>query len=102
MEPPVALPRNASVQRRPDAFARRYSGRGRLATLLALFRVFRYLFPLWAALVLYLMVKGFLFSPYQFAGPEAFKIGLLLILGALLAFIGAFWVLKSRRGRLYI
>jgi hypothetical protein len=37
---------------------------GLLATLLALFRVFRYLFPLWAALVLYLMVKGFLFSPY--------------------------------------
>jgi hypothetical protein len=75
---------------------------GLLATLLALFRVFRYLFPLWAGLVLYLMVKGFLFSPYQFAGPEAFKMGLWLILGALLAFIGALWVLKSRRGRLYI
>jgi hypothetical protein len=75
---------------------------GLLATLLALFHVFRYLFPLWAGLVLYLMVNGFLFSPYSFAGPDAFKSGLWLIFAALLAFIGALWVLKPRRGRLYV
>jgi hypothetical protein len=75
---------------------------GLLATLLALLRVFRYLFPLWAGLVLYLMVKGFLFSPYSFAGLDAFKTGLSLILAALFAFVGALWVVKPRRGRLYI
>ncbi len=75
---------------------------GLLATLLALFHVFRYLFPLWAGLALYLMVNGFLFSPYRFAGPDAFKSGLWLIFAALLAFIGALWVLKPRRGRLYV
>jgi len=75
---------------------------GLFSTLLALFRVFRYLFPLWAGLVLYLMVSGFLFSPYRFAGLGAFKSGLSLILAALLAFIGALWVLKPRRGRLYV
>ena len=75
---------------------------GLLSTLLALLRVFRYLFPLWAGLVLYLMVSGFLFSPYRFAGPDAFKSGLWLIFAALLAFIGALWVLKPRRGRLYV
>lgn len=72
---------------------------GLFSTLLALFRVFRFLFPLWAGLVLYLMAKGFLFSPYRFAGPDAFKTGLWLIFAALLAFFGALSVLKPRRGR---
>jgi hypothetical protein len=75
---------------------------GLFATLLALLRMFRYLFPLWAGLVLYLMGKEFLFSPYRFAGTDGFKVGLWLILGALLAFLGALGVLKSRRGRLYV
>jgi hypothetical protein len=72
------------------------------ATLLALFRVFRYLFPLWAAYALYLMVKGFLLNSYRFVEPDAHKTGLWLILAALLAFFGALWVLKPRRGRLYV
>jgi hypothetical protein len=74
---------------------------GLVCTLLAITRVFRYLFPLWAALVLYLMVSGFLFSSYSFAGSSAFKTGMWLMLGALAAFFGALWVLKPRRGRLY-
>jgi hypothetical protein len=73
---------------------------GLVSTLLAVTRVFRYLFPLWAALVLYLMVNGFLFSSYSFSGPDAFKDGLWLIGGASAAFFGALWVLKPRRGRL--
>jgi hypothetical protein len=75
---------------------------GLFSTLLALFRVFRYLFPLWALWALYLMVRGLLFSPYRFAGPEAFKAGLWLIAGAALALLGALWVLRTRRGRFYI
>ena len=75
---------------------------GLFATLLALMRVFRYLYPLWAALVLYLLIKGLLLGPYSFAGPEAFKGALWLILAAIAALVGALWVLKPRRGRLYI
>ena len=73
---------------------------GLFCTLLALLRVFRYLFPLWAALVLYLMVTGLFFSSYTFEGVAGLKSGLSLVLGALCAFIGAAWVLKPRRGRL--
>ncbi len=75
---------------------------GLFATLLALFRVFRYLFPLWAAFALYLIVKGFLLSSYRFIEPDAHKTALWLISAALLAFFGALWVLKPRRGRLYV
>jgi uncharacterized membrane protein len=75
---------------------------GLFATLLALFRVFRYLFPLWAAFALYLIVKGFLLSSYRFIEPDAHKTALWLILAALLAFFGALWVLRPRRGRLYV
>jgi len=75
---------------------------GLFATLLALFRVFRYLFPLWAAFALYSMAKDFLLSSYRFGEPDAYKTGLWLILAALLAFLGALWVLKPRRGRLYV
>jgi hypothetical protein len=72
---------------------------GLLATLLALTRIFRYLFPVWAAVVLYLMFRGFFFSPYTFPNPEMFKQALWLTLGALVAFLGALLVLKGRRRR---
>jgi hypothetical protein len=72
---------------------------GLVVTLLALTRVFRYLFPLWAALVFYLMVRGFFFSAYTFSSPNGFKTALWLSLGALIAFFGALWVLKLRRRR---
>ena len=75
---------------------------GLITTLLALTRVFKYLFPIWAAVVVYLMFKGFLFSTYSFPGQDAFKAAVFLMLGALIALIGAFWVLKPRRGRLYL
>jgi hypothetical protein len=75
---------------------------GLFATLIALLRVSRYLFPLWAALALYLMVKGFLTSSYRFVEPDAHKTALWLILAALLALFGALWVLTPRRGRLYV
>lgn len=72
---------------------------GLLVTLLALTRIFRYLFPLWAGLVLYLMVRGFFFSAYTFSGANALKTALWLNFGALIAFFGALWVLKVRRRR---
>ena len=73
---------------------------GLICTLLAMTGRFRYLFPLWAAVVLVLMVKGFILSPYTFPNADAFRVALWLIFGALCAFLGALWVLKPRRGRL--
>ena len=74
---------------------------GLLATLLAITRLFKYLFPIWATIVVYVMIKGFLFSSYSFANTSAFKAALWLICGAIAAFIGALWTLRPRRGRLY-
>ena len=71
-----------------------------LSSLLAFTRTFRFVFTLCAAAALFLMVRGFFFSSYTFAGADAFKSALWLIAGALLALIGALWMLKPRRGRL--
>jgi hypothetical protein len=70
---------------------------GLVCTLLAATGIFKYLFPLWTAIVLFLMVKGFIFSHYTFANEAAFKVALWLMLGALVAFFGGLWVLKKRR-----
>ena len=74
---------------------------GLIATVLAMTRVFKILFPVWAALVLYWLFRGFFLSGYSFPGAGAFKSALWLILGALLALVGALWTLRPRRGRLY-
>ena len=74
---------------------------GLLSTLLAITRLFKYLFPVWAAVVLYILVRGFIFSSYSFPNTGALRSALWLILAALAAFIGALWTLKPRRGRLY-
>ena len=70
---------------------------GLFSTLLALFGVFRYLFPLWAALVVWLMIKGFFLSAMTFSGPSTFRWAVLLTLGSVLAFLGAVSALRSRR-----
>ncbi|MGA7414560.1 MAG: hypothetical protein WBW33_29090 [Bryobacteraceae bacterium] len=70
---------------------------GLVCTLLAATGIFRYLFPVWTAVVLFLMVKGFIFSHYTFANETAFKVALWLTFGALVAFVGGLWVLKRRR-----
>jgi len=72
---------------------------GLFSTLLALFGVFRYLFPLWAAFVVWLLIKGFFLSAVTFSGPATFRWAILLTFAGLLAFIGAAWTLRSR-GRL--
>jgi hypothetical protein len=99
---PVALGMLPFGEERMVSHVAMLGAAGLFATLLALFRRFRFLFLLWAGWALYLMVEGFLFSPYRFTGPDEFKTGLWLIGGALLAFFGALWVLKSRRRRSYI
>jgi hypothetical protein len=70
---------------------------GLVCTLLAATGLFKYLFPIWTAIVLGLMLKGFIFSHYTFGGEAAFKVALWLTLGALVAFLGGLWVLKKQR-----
>ena len=74
---------------------------GLTATLLAFTRLFRWLFPLWAAGTVYTLVRGFFFSRYSFASQVEMRWALLYIAGSLLALLGAWWTLKPRRGRLY-
>jgi hypothetical protein len=69
---------------------------GLASTLLALFRVFRFLFPGWAAIVVWLMIKGFILSPATFINAQSFRWAVLLILGAVGAFFGALWTLKPK------
>jgi hypothetical protein len=74
---------------------------GLISTVLAMTRIFKLLFPVWAALVLYWLFRGFFVSSFSFPNPGAFKNALWLVLGAFLALVGALWTLKPRRGRLY-
>ncbi|HET8546411.1 MAG TPA: hypothetical protein VFL57_00325 [Bryobacteraceae bacterium] len=73
---------------------------GLLSAILAVTGVFRYLFPLWALVVLVIMVRGFLLGPYRFGGPDSFYRALTLIFGALLAFLASLTVFRARRRRL--
>ena len=72
---------------------------GLLSVVLAVTGVFRYLFPLWALLVLVMMVRGYLLGSYSFSGPDAFYRTLAIIAGALLAFLGSLTVFRARRRR---
>lgn len=71
---------------------------GLVSTLLALTGTFRLLFPLWAAFIVWLMVKGFFLSTMKFSGPAGFGWAALLTIGGVAAFIGAAWTLRRRRG----
>jgi hypothetical protein len=72
---------------------------GLLSVILAITGLFRYLFPLWTLVVLVMMARGFLIGPYRFGGADAFYRTLLLIFGALLAFLGSLTVFRARRRR---
>ena len=61
---------------------------GLISIILAITGVFRFLFPMWALVVLVLMVQGFLLKPYTFEGKPDFYSVLWLIAGRLLAFLG--------------
>jgi hypothetical protein len=74
---------------------------GLAIVLLAMKGVLRFLFLIWAFLVVVLLVKGYIFSRYTFA-PNEFRIAALLILGSLLSLLGAWFQLRtSARPRKY-
>jgi len=70
---------------------------GLACTLLAMTGWFRFLFPLWALLVVVILFRGYVFGSYSFGGPEGFKQALWFFLGAIVAFIGSLTVLRRRR-----
>jgi hypothetical protein len=73
---------------------------GLISVFLAVTGIFRYLFPVWAIIVLWLMVKGFILSPFIFPNADTFHGALWLTFGAFAAFFGALWWLKPiRRSR---
>jgi hypothetical protein len=74
---------------------------GLICTLLAITNVSRVLFPLWAALVVYLVFRGFLSYSSEFLSPETRRIELWLMAGASLALLGAFGAARTRFGRRY-
>lgn len=69
---------------------------GLLSTVLAFTGIFRFLFPLWAAVVVWLMIKGFFLSSATFSNAASFGWAILLTLGAIGAFFGSLWTLKIR------
>ena len=72
---------------------------GIVSIILAVTGIFRYLFPLWALAVLVLMVRGYLLQPVPFSGPDEFQRVLLLIGGALIAFLASLTLFTMNRRR---
>ena len=72
---------------------------GLLSLVLAVTGIFRLLFPIWTLVVLILMFQGFILKSYTFEGKPGFYNVLLLIGGALLAFLASLTLLRSRRSR---
>ena len=72
---------------------------GFICIFLAWMKIFEFVFPLWSLAVLALLVYGFFFTSYSFAGPVGLKWALLLILAAFLAFCGSVLVLMPQRRR---
>ena len=69
---------------------------GVLCTLLTLTRWFRFVFVIWTLLAFYVMLKGFFFGPHALRAPHQMRAAAWLTFGALAAFVGAAWSLKTR------
>ena len=72
---------------------------GILSVILAVTGIFRYLFPVWCLVVLGLMVRGYILTPYPFASKDAFYSSLWIIAGAFLAFLASLTLLRFGRPR---
>ncbi|HYP12978.1 MAG TPA: hypothetical protein VEQ63_03565 [Bryobacteraceae bacterium] len=72
---------------------------GLISTILAMTGVFPFLFPIWAFVVLAMMIRGFLLQPYTYASRGEFYNTLWLIGAALLAFIASLTAFRMKRRR---
>jgi len=70
---------------------------GLVVLVLAVKRIWPVLYLAWTLLVLELMVRGYFFSPYSFAGRDEFTRTLYLTAGATLAVIGAWFQVRRPR-----
>jgi hypothetical protein len=71
---------------------------GLLTVVLAMKRIAPVLFFLWALVVFALMLKGYVFSGYYFESGE-FKRTVYLLLGAIVALLGAWFAVARRPAR---
>jgi hypothetical protein len=72
---------------------------GMLVVILAITGSLRYLFPLWALLVLILMARGYFFTSYYYPQGEGFSRAVWLTIGALIAFLASLTVFGRARAR---
>jgi len=72
---------------------------GMLIVILAIAGSHRYLFPLWALLVLILMVRGYFLGSYYYPQGEGFSRAIWLTIGALIAFFASLTVFGRARAR---
>ncbi len=70
---------------------------GIFCTLLSLTRTLKILFVLWTALAFYLMLKWFFLESYVFDDAHQTRGAIWLTFGALGAFFGAAWAMRTRR-----
>lgn len=68
---------------------------GLLLVILAFKGVARFVYMVWTLVVAYLLVNGYFLTNYRFAGEGEFRFAIYFALAALLAFIGALWLLKT-------
>ena len=72
---------------------------GLLSVALAVTGIFRYLFPLWALAVVVVLVRGYLLQPIPFAGKDEFQTAMLMMAGAVLAFLASLTLFTMRPRR---
>jgi hypothetical protein len=72
---------------------------GLLSVILAFTGTFRYLFPIWALVVLAIMVRGYVLTPIPFAGETEFINAMLLLAGAFIAFLASLTLFRIGQRR---
>ena len=68
---------------------------GLLLVILAFKGVLRIVYMVWTVVIAYLIVNGYFLTNYRFAGEGEFRFAIYCALAALLAFLGALWLLKT-------
>jgi hypothetical protein len=65
--------------------------------LLAVTKLFRWLFPIWCLIVVWLMFRGFFIAgTYTFSGPSTFRSVVWLFIGAIIAFLASLQLYRLR------
>ncbi len=68
-----------------------------ICVVLAVTNLFRYLFPIWCVIVVWLMLRGFFIAgSYTFSGPGNFRAIAWLFIGAIVAFLASLQLYSSR------